>query len=311
MPQIDPSLSTVLVTGATGKQGGAVARSLLERGIPVRALVRHPDSDSSRALQGLGAVLQAGDLNDTESLSAATEGVRAVFSVQLPDPTVERSERVQAGNLVAAARRAGVSQFVQSSLSGVGSYHRAAPGWAEHRWDEDYWESKADVEELVEGAGFEHWTILQPGFFMENFVRPSIMFVDWTESELLTVLHAETMVPLTAVRDIGVAAALVIAEPGRFDGMHIPLASDYVSMSDVATTLSEAWGEQIPSPSMSIDDMLARPLPGVPDKVMADLANLQEWMNVAGHPARPEHSERLGLPTTSLAAWARELRAQS
>src|SRR5690349_15597550 len=101
---------TVLVTGATGKQGGATARALLAAGIGVRALVRDPAK--ARPLADLGAELVRGDLNDPASLRAAAEGVRGVFSVQIADldDLGGDGEVIRGRNLVAAAREVGVEQ---------------------------------------------------------------------------------------------------------------------------------------------------------------------------------------------------------
>ncbi len=73
---------TFLVLGATGQQGGAVARALLRRGQTVRALTRKTDSSAARTLAGLGATVVAGDLDRPETLPPAFAGVRGVFSVQ-------------------------------------------------------------------------------------------------------------------------------------------------------------------------------------------------------------------------------------
>ncbi|CAM5268563.1 NmrA family NAD(P)-binding protein OS=Streptomyces tendae OX=1932 GN=GUR47_06220 PE=3 SV=1 [Streptomyces tendae] len=132
---------TVLVTGATGRQGGATARALLAAEVPVRALVRDPRSKSARAIEALGAELVPADLSDRTSLGAAVDGVRAVFSVQTP-PMTETSvdfagELAQATNLVDAAKAGGVRQFVQSSTSGVGERTPgppAGPRAAGQRW---------------------------------------------------------------------------------------------------------------------------------------------------------------------------------
>ena len=299
----------VLVTGASGKQGGAAARALRERGVPVRALVRDLDSSGAQALEALGVELTQGDLDDVGSIEAAVEGVQAVFSVPLPDPAVPDAERTRGRNLVNAALESGVAQFVHSSLSGAGAYHRDAAGWAEGRWNVEYWESKAYVQELVRDAGFDRWAVLQPAFFMENFIRPSIFFVNWIENRLLTVLTPTTKVALTAVADIGTAVAAVVGDPAKYDRQVIPL--DFLPVSDIAATLSSAWAEEIAAPSMSVDDLLAHPLPGLPPEVMQGLANMQEWMNEVGHPARPEDAAALGLQTTTLAAWAHTARARA
>ncbi|MEV0037051.1 NmrA family NAD(P)-binding protein, partial [Streptomyces sp. NPDC050804] len=126
----------VLVTGATGKQGGATARSLLLAGVPVRALVRDPATDRAKAVEALGAELVTGDLHDRDSVIRAAEGARAVFSVQMPAMTGDgfdfEGEVAQGVNLIEGARAAGVPQFVHTSVSGAGQ-HTEAPGWAEGR----------------------------------------------------------------------------------------------------------------------------------------------------------------------------------
>ncbi|MBD0862815.1 NmrA family NAD(P)-binding protein [Gordonia sp. zg691] len=100
----------VLVTGATGRQGGSAARALLAAGIPVRALVRDPESPRAQAIEALGAALFVGNLDDLDSLTDAAEGARAVFSVQMPDFTGRAfdGELAQGKNLIAAAMRAEV-----------------------------------------------------------------------------------------------------------------------------------------------------------------------------------------------------------
>ncbi|NEE53890.1 NmrA family NAD(P)-binding protein, partial [Streptomyces sp. SID8455] len=163
----------VLVTGATGRQGGAVARALLAADVPVRALVRDPHSPRAKAVEALGVELVTGDLADRSSLDPACAGVRAVFSVQMP-PMDETGvdfagELAQATNLIEAARAAGVPQFVQSSTSGVGR-HTETPGWAEGRWAAmaGYFDTKQAILEKVRGAGFARWAVIKPAFFMDN-----------------------------------------------------------------------------------------------------------------------------------------------
>lgn len=162
----------VLVAGATGRQGGATTRALLAAGVPVRALVRDPATDRAKAVEALGAELVTGDLYDPGSLTRAAEGARAVFSVQMPDVNGRafEGEVVQAVNLIEAARAAGVPQFVHTSVSGAGQHTRWVKGaWA---WMEPYYTAKAGIQDRVREAGFTHWTLIKPGYFMEN-LHPS------------------------------------------------------------------------------------------------------------------------------------------
>ncbi|HEY0468038.1 MAG TPA: NmrA family NAD(P)-binding protein, partial [Polyangiaceae bacterium] len=144
----DHRLDPVLVTAATGRQGGATARALLAEGSSrVRVLVRNRDAPNAQALAAAGAQVVVGDLDEPASLRAACAGARAVFSMQSPIMSktgVDYSkERQQGKNLVQAARAAGVDTFVHTATSGVGD-HRHVEGWAEGRWKshEDYWENK-------------------------------------------------------------------------------------------------------------------------------------------------------------------------
>lgn len=291
----------VLVTGATGKQGGAVAAALLERGVPVRALVRDPGAAPAIALRARGAVLVQGNFDDPGSLRVACEGARAVFSVQHPNMAdlESDSERVQGKNLVEAARALGVPQFIHTSVSGAGAHHRRAPGWdLEQGATRNYWESKAYTEELVKNAGFRFWTIIKPSFFMENFIRPSMMFEGGTGDRLLTTIAPDTELALVAVQDIGAVAAAAVQDPSRFHGVELELASERLTMREIARALSRALGFPIEAPSLTVDEAIARGL-------MPMFARSHERLNRHGSPATPEAARALGVPLTDFETWLR------
>ena len=100
----------ILITGATGQQGGAALRLLREKGFPIRALTRHPDRPTARALVGQGTEVVRGDLKDPVILVRAMEGAYGVFGVQTPMEEGAQSEASQGINLVDAAKRSRVSQ---------------------------------------------------------------------------------------------------------------------------------------------------------------------------------------------------------
>jgi uncharacterized protein YbjT (DUF2867 family) len=291
---------TVLVIGATGNQGGATARALLDRGVAVRALIRDTHSDKAQALQERGAELVIGDLDDAASLVAAAEGADGVFSIPYPDVTdlAGDAEVVRGRNVVEAARKAGVAQVVQSSVSGAGEFHRTQPGWAEGRWDQHYWESKAAIDEAVRTGGFERWTVLKPATFMENLTGWSYLFGDWSSGTIITGFAADTRIPWIAVDDIGEAAAIAFTEPGRLDGMDVELAGEMLTMTETAAILSEVTGRTISAPVLT-------PLEAVERGMLPAMVNGVERINANGTPARPEDVRALGLPTTDFRTWAR------
>ncbi|MDO0930325.1 NmrA family NAD(P)-binding protein [Streptomyces sp. DG2A-72] len=294
----------VLVTGATGKQGGATVRALRAADVPVRALVRDRATDRAKAVEALGAELVTGDLHDSDSVVRAAEGARAVFSVQMPAMTAEgfdfEGEVTQGTNLIEGAKAAGVRQFVHTSVSGAGQ-HTETPGWAEGRWAsmEPTMSAKSAIQDRLRAAGFPHWTLLKPATFMENFL-PSMAFLfpRGIEGGLVTVLNPETRVSLVAVDDIGRAAAAALAAPEQFDGVELELASDYLSMTEIAEVLSRALGTQLSAPDMTEEEALAAGMPAY--------AASYEWLNVAGQPGRPHYARDLGIPLTSFEEWAQE-----
>ncbi|MGM1064302.1 NmrA family NAD(P)-binding protein [Saccharothrix sp. Mg75] len=294
----------VLVTGATGKQGGATARALLAAGVPVRALVRDPASDRARAVEALGAELVTGDLRDRGSVVRAAEGARAVFSVQMPAATATgfdfAGEVTQGVNLVEGARAAGVPQFVHTSVSGAGQ-HTEAPGWAEGRWASmgPTLNAKSAVQDSVRAAGFPRWTILKPGFFMENLLpSAAFLFPRGVEGGLVSVLKPGTRLALVTVGDVGRAAAAAVAEPDRFHRVELELAGDHLPMTEIAEVLSRALGTPLTAPDMTEEEALAAGMPA--------MGAAHEWMNAVGQPGRPEYARALGIPVTDLDTWARE-----
>ncbi|MGW5702431.1 NmrA family NAD(P)-binding protein [Amycolatopsis japonica] len=296
------SAAPVLVTGATGRQGGATARALLAAGVPVRALVRDPAR--AKAVEALGAELVVGDLHDIESVIRAAKGARAVFSVQMPGMNEDgfdfAGEVTQGVNLIEGAKAAGVPQFVHTSVSGAGQ-HVEADGWAEGRWAsmEPTLGAKAAIQDRLREAGFPRWTLLKPGFFMENFLPDmKFLFPRGVDGGLVSVIKPSTSLSLAAVDDIGTAAAAAIAEPDRFTGVELELASDFLTMTEIAEVLSGALGTKLTAPDMTVEQAVAAGMP--------PMGASHEWLNVIGQPGRPEFARDLGIPLTGFDDWARK-----
>lgn len=228
----------ILVTGATGHQGGAVLRHLREKGFAVRALTRDPNHPKARALAGHGTEVVTGNWNDPESLVRAMDGVDGVYSVQNREEGVE--SEIRYGIQVAdAAKRSRVSHLVYSSVAG-----------ADHRTGVPHFESKFRIEEHIRGTGVPY-TIFRPPFFMENWLalRDRI-----EQGSLAFPVDAATRLPMIAVDDIGAFVTMAFERPGKWVGRALDIAGDELSMAELAGTFSRITGHAVAYQQISFDE---------------------------------------------------------
>jgi uncharacterized protein YbjT (DUF2867 family) len=275
---------SILVTGATGRQGGAVARELLARGYHVRAMTRKPDSESAHILGQLGAEIVQGDFDHASSLVGAIEGVWGVFSVQNSwEAGIEREEE-QGKSFAKVCRDSGVSHFVYSS---VGSAHRHT--------GIPHFDSKWRIEETVRRLGFPSHTILRPVFFMENFLAPWLR-MGLEEGRLTLSLKPTTALQMIAVDDIGRYGAWAFENYRKLNGRAIDIAGDAHTGPETAEILSSAAGRKIEFDPAPIEQVR---------QSSEDMATMYEWFDAVGYNADILGTSReSGITPTTLTEWA-------
>ena len=226
-------VKTVLVTGATGKQGGATARHLLADGWHVRALVRDPAAPAAERLAAAGAELAVGDMADRASLDKAAVGVHGVFSIQPLGGSKEFAQvEVEMGvNVAQAAAAAGARHLVYTSVGGA---DRDPVIW--------HWRTKTQIEDHVRTLGLPY-TILRPVMFMEN--HASRVFGVASPTALIRMIPPRTALQLIAVDDIGALAALVFADPDRFAGQELEIAGDEMTRDQLVAAMNRALGRTL------------------------------------------------------------------
>jgi len=273
----------VLVTGATGKQGGAVARQLLNNKVRVRAMTRKPDGDAARALARLGAEVVRGDFDDAESLRSVIKGVWGTWAVQNTwEAGVEREEE-QGKRFVALAREGGVQHCVYSS---VASAHRNT--------GIPHFENKWRVEGTLRAAGFPSYVIIRPVFFMENLITPWFLQGD----ALMTAMKPDTVLQMITVDDVGRYGALAFERPAQLNRAELDIAGDAATMTQAAAVLSSALGRRITFAQIPAEEVR---------KNSADFAAMLEWFERVGYNADIEgNALRYGIQNTTLTAWARK-----
>lgn len=279
---MDKKKNIILVTSATGKQGGAVAKQLLDGGFRVRAMTRKTDSDKARTLKKLGAEVVYGDFDDPGSLEKALEGVWGAHSVQNSwEAGVER-EVVQGKRFAELARKAGVRHFVYSS---VGSAHR--------KTGIPHFESKWQIEEAVRALDFPSYTIIRPVFFMENFLAewflPGIL-----EGKLRVGLKPDTSLQMIAVEDIGKFGRYAFEQHEKMNGVALDIAGDERTMIETARILSGAIGHKVEFEEIPKE---------VVRKWSDDFAIMLEWFESVGYNADIRALRKM-YPTLRLGDWA-------
>ncbi len=275
---------SVLVTGATGHQGGAVARELLGRGYKVRAMTRKPQDESAHKLATLGAEVVSGDLDDEASLRKALRGMWGTFAVQNTWEAGVEKEEVQGKRFAKAARDAGVQHFVYSS---VASAHR--------KTGIPHFDNKWRVEETVRGLGFPTHVVIRPVFFMENFQSP--WFKPGIDAGKLTMaIKSETPLQMIAVADIGKYGAWAFENPQKLNGRGIDIAGDALTMPQTAAIISKVAGRKVEFERVPIEEVR---------KWSADYALMLEWFDRVGYDADiPAISRESGIRPTTFPEWA-------
>jgi uncharacterized protein YbjT (DUF2867 family) len=220
----------ILVTGATGTQGGAVARELLARGYEVRGLTRNTESNRARAMSDLGVDMVRGDFDDAESLAAAMKGVHGVFAVTNTWEHGYDGEVRHGRQLVDAALEAGVKHFVFTSVAsadaGTGIPH---------------FESKGEIEAYLRGSGMEY-SVVRPVEFMDNlrYFRDGVLAGSYFDPRDSGKSHQ-----WIAVSDIGFFVGEAFDNPQEWLGKTVEIAGDELTIAELVAALSRASGVDV------------------------------------------------------------------
>jgi uncharacterized protein YbjT (DUF2867 family) len=229
MTQVD---KTVLVTGATGRQGGAVVRHMLPKGWKLRALTRHPEGHEAQSLARQGVEVVQGDLEDPASIARAATGVYGIYSVQDFWAVGAKREVQQGKNVADAAKKANVKHFVYSSVGG-----------AERNTGIPHWESKWEVENIIRDLGLPA-TMIRPAAFMETY------YIDQVElgilkGKLADPIRGDKPYQTIATDDIGAFVALAFERPTEFIGKELEIAGSELTNLEAAKIFSRVLGKKV------------------------------------------------------------------
>jgi len=290
-----PNKKLIAVIGATGHQGGAVVRALRASGeFKSRALTRNPAKHPHLADEVVLA-----DLNRPETLKSAFAGAHGVFLVTNAwEPGTD--EQAQALAVVRAAKDAGVTHFIWSTLPNVETISSG-------KLHVPHFTDKAKIERIVADAGFAHHTFVIAPFFYQNLVGAMApqKHADGTVGWALPLDPTKRVIHMGDISELGPLVAGAFAQPeltGR--GEHLPLVGDFLSFNEVLATLNELGHsfsyKRVPR------DVFADWFPGAKE-VGAMLAYFEAhtYLGVDSRDALALASKVAGRVPTKFAVWAR------
>ncbi|MEU9035754.1 NmrA/HSCARG family protein [Streptomyces sp. NPDC048352] len=259
---------TITVFGATGQQGGALARSLLEErdgDFAVRAVTRHPDSERARELVRLGAEVVRGDLDDEASLAAAFEGAYGAFLVtNFWEDMDAAHEKRQAAALARAAGHAGVQHAIWSTLEDT---RHCIPvddprmPTLQGQYKVPHFDGKAEADQYFLDAGVPV-TFLRATFYWENLLG-SFAPQEAEDGGLdLVFPMGDKRLSGIAVDDIGKTAHAVFKGGADYVAATISIAGEHLRVADMASALTESLGRPVRYRPLTPDAFRALGFPG-------------------------------------------------
>ncbi len=222
----------ILVTGGTGRQGGAIARNLIQdKDWKVKVLTRNPNSEKSKTLERLGIELLKGDLNDQSTFKDYLKGVYGIFSVQNFNDGI--TKEIKQGKLLAdLAKLYEIKHLVYSSVSG-----------ADKKTGIPHFESKNKIEEHIKNLEIPY-SIIRPTSFYENLQNPEVR-KRILKGKLVMPLKKDLRQEFISIQDIGIVGHQMFNNPSKYLGKTITLASDSMTMSELTDLLSRSMNKSI------------------------------------------------------------------
>ncbi len=254
---------TIFVTGATGKQGSAAVRHLLEAGFKVRGLTREPDKPEAERLKALGADIVEGDLDDPGRIRKDIEGAYGVFAVLTWKEEGPAGEVKQGKILADAAKDAGVEHFLYSSVGG-----------ADRSTGIPHFESKATNERYMRQIGLP-LTVLRPVHFMEGFNAPNAQKII-AGGRLIMALDPSKPLQMISVEDIGFMAAIALDNRDDWLGRSMEIAGDSLTLPQVAQKFSAALGQKVEFVEQQLQEL---------KKIDNERFLMMKWLNESGYQA--------------------------
>ena len=248
------------VLGASGAQGGGLARAILDDphgGFALRAITRDVDSDAARALARRGAEVVAGDIEDEASLARAFAGAHGVYGVSFYWGHMDPARETEEGRRIArAARTAGVPHVVWSTFEDTRrqmSLDDPRMPTLLGRYKVPHFDAKGEADAAFADAGVPT-TYFRTSFYWDNYIHFGLGPKKGPDGALaLTMPMGTAKLPGIASGDIGACAYGIFKRGGEFVGRYVGVAGEHLSGAEIAAAFARALGQPVRFNDMTPD----------------------------------------------------------
>jgi uncharacterized protein YbjT (DUF2867 family) len=304
-----PDKKIIAVVGATGAQGGGLARAVLadpDGGLAVRALTRDPSKDTAVALADRGAEVVQADLDDEASLTAAFDGAYGAYCVtNFWEHFSGDKEVEQAGNLARAAKAAGIKHAIWSTFEDTRELvpldDDRMPTLQGH-YKVAHFDAKAESNHFFTDLGVPTTFLLTSGYW-ENFI-----YFGWGpargEDGVLAVTYplGDKKLPSMAVEDIGKCAYAIFKAGAEYIGKTVGIAGGHPTGAEIAAAFTKALGEEVRYNDVPADVYRGFGFPGADD--VGNMFQFKRDFNDAYTGVRSlEFSRKLNPDLQTLDSW--------
>jgi len=262
----------IAIVGATGAQGGGLARAVLadpDGGFAVRALTRDPSSEKATALAAQGAEVVQADIDDETSIRSAFEGAYGAFCVtNFWEHFSGEKEIVQAGNMARAAKSAGLKHVIWSTFEDSRKWIPLTDDrmpTLQGRFKVAHFDAKSEADHFFTDLGVPT-TLMLTSAYWENFI-----YFGWGpqrgEDGVLAVTFpmGDKKLPSIAAEDIGKSAYGIFKAGAEFIGRTVGIAGEHLTGAEIATSLTKALGEEVRYNDVPADVYRGFGFPGADD----------------------------------------------
>jgi uncharacterized protein YbjT (DUF2867 family) len=242
----------IAIVGATGAQGGGLARAVLadpQSEFAVRAITRDVNSDKAKALANQGAEVVKADIDDVESLKKAFKGSYGVYALtNFWEHFSPEKETAQAKNMAEAAKAAGVQHIIWSSLEDTRHWIPLTDNRMPTlmgKYKVPHFDSKGESEKFFQQPGLTS-TILRTSFYWDNFIYFGLGPKKGPDGKYaITFPMGDKRLPGIAASDIGKCAYGIFKAGDKFKGKTLGIAGGHLTGAQMATSFSKALGTEI------------------------------------------------------------------